>query len=83
MKVTATEFRKNLFKLLERTLDGEVLEVVYKGSSLHVAANGGQSKLGRVKRQHSLIGRPNTIVRSDKKLMKKLEAEWRTEWRNM
>ena len=83
MKVTATEFRKDLFKLLERVLAGEELEVVYKRATVRVGANGRHSKLGRAKRQHALISEPEAIVQTDKKLMASLEAEWRKEWRKM
>jgi len=83
MKVTATAFRKDLFKLLDRALHGEKVEVVYKGSTVHIAANGGHSKLGRAKRQHALVGPPDAIVHTDKKLIARLEAEWRKERRQM
>jgi len=79
MNVNATEFRKDLFKLLERALQGELVEVAYKGATLRVAAGGGQSKLARARRQHALVGDPDAIVGSDKKLMAKLESEWRKE----
>src|SRR5580704_3652623 len=31
VKVTSTEFRKNLFQIVERALQGEFVEVVHKG----------------------------------------------------
>ena len=31
MKVTSTEFRKNLFQIVERALQGEFVEVAHKG----------------------------------------------------
>src|SRR5690349_16397236 len=80
MNVNATEFRKDLFKLLERALGGEAVEVAYKGATVRVAASSGQSKLARARRQHALISDPDAIVGSDRKLMAKLEAEWRKEW---
>jgi len=79
MKVNATEFRRDLFKLLERTLQGEALEVAYKGATVHVAAGAGRSKLARARRQHALLVDPDEIVGSDKKLMARLESEWRKE----
>jgi len=79
MQVTATEFRKDLFKLLERALQGEPVDVLYKGSALHVATAGARSKLGRAKRQHALICDPDAIVHTDKKLMAALESKWRKE----
>jgi antitoxin (DNA-binding transcriptional repressor) of toxin-antitoxin stability system len=83
MRVTATEFRKDLFKLLGRALEGEDVEVVYKGSTVRIAANGGHSKLARAKRQHALVSHPDAIVHTDKKLMARLEAQWRKDWRRL
>lgn len=83
MKVTATDFRKDLFKLLERVLQGEEVEVAYKGATVHVAANGGHSKLARAKRQHALLSDPESIVHTDRKLMRSLESEWSKEWGKM
>lgn len=79
MRVTATQFRKDLFKLMERALQGEAVEVAYKGSTVRVASGGSHSKLGRAKRQHALIGDPDAIVHTDKKLIASLESEWRKE----
>ena len=76
MQVTATELRKDLFKLLERALHGETVEVVYKGSTVHLAATATHSKLGRAKRQHALACDPDAIVHTDRKLMTRLESEW-------
>ena len=83
MRVTATEFRRDLFKLLERVLQGEAVEVVYKGCAVNVAAHSGHAKLARAKRQHALIGDPDAIVHTDKKLMTHIESEWRKEWSRM
>ena len=79
MRVTATQFRKDLFKLMERTLHGEAVEVSYKGSTVRVSASGSHSKLARAKRQHALIGDPDAIIHTDQKLMTGLESEWRKE----
>ena len=79
MRVTATQFRKDLFKLLEQALQGETVEVAYKGSTVRVSASGSTSKLGRARRQHALIGDPDAIVHTDKKLMARLESKWRKE----
>lgn len=79
MQVSATEFRKHLFKLLERAVQGEPVDLVYKGTSLQVAARGAHSKLERAKRQHALACDPDEIVHTDKKLMTQWEAKWRKE----
>jgi hypothetical protein len=79
MRLTATEFRKDLFKVLDQATKGETVEVVYKGATLHVSATDTHSKLARAKRQHSLVSDPDSIVHTDKKLMAALESKWRKE----
>jgi hypothetical protein len=79
--MNATDFRKNLFAVLESALAGENVEVVYKGSSLRICGAGGASKLARAKRQDLFLCDPNSIVSSDKKLLAEFEKEWDKEWK--
>jgi hypothetical protein len=81
--MNATEFRKNLFVVLERALAGENVEVVYKGSSLRISGAGGVSKLARAKRQDLFLCDPNSIVSSDKELLAEFEKEWEKEWKTL
>ena len=49
MKVTITEFRKNLFKLVERVVAGETVEFVYQGNTIRlVVPAGSSSRLDRL-----------------------------------
>ena len=80
MKLTATEFRKNTFQVLERALQGETVEVQYKGSTVKLVAGQPASKLARAKRQHALLCDPDVIIESDKAVMSKMEAGWRKDW---
>jgi hypothetical protein len=52
--MTATAMRKNLFQVLNRALQGETIEIVYKGSRL---------------RLYALLVDPRSIVESDSALM--------------
>jgi len=83
MRTNATDFRKNLFAILERALAGENVEVVYKGSSLRVSGVGGASKLSRAKRQDLFLCDPDSIVSSDKELLAEFEKEWANEWKSL
>lgn len=83
MTMTATQFRKDLFKVLEKVLEGETVEIAYKGASIRVAPRGSTSKLARAKRQNTLLCDPQAIVASDPKLMAELEAEWRKDWKKL
>ena len=83
MKLNATEFRKNLFTVLERVREGETAEIDYKGSSIRVKASGSTSKLARAKRQNTLLCNPDDIVHSDKELLAEMEAEWEKDWKDL
>ncbi len=80
MKLTATEFRKRLFPLLERVASGEMIEVVYKGTVVKITPGQSSSKLARLKRQHALLCDPDSIVESDRELMTEMESEWKKDW---
>jgi prevent-host-death family protein len=83
MQVNATEFRRNLFGVLERVLDGEPVEILYKGSSVRLVPAVSSSKLARAKRQNTLLCDPDSIVQADKTLSDKMEAEWRRDWKKL
>ena len=83
MRLKATEFRKNLFAVLEKALAGEAVEVVYKGSSLRISGAGASSKLARAKRQDYFLCDPDSIVSSDKELLAEFEKQWDKEWRSL
>jgi antitoxin (DNA-binding transcriptional repressor) of toxin-antitoxin stability system len=49
MKVTITEFRANLFKLVERVIAGETVEFDHQGITIRLIVSGGRStKLDRL-----------------------------------
>jgi hypothetical protein len=83
MRLSATDFRKNLFTVLEKALAGENVEVVYKGSSLRVSGAGAGSKLARAKRQDLFLCDPDSVVSSDKEQLAEFEKEWAREWKSL
>ena len=50
MRVSITEFRKNLFKLVERVIGGETVEFVHQGTTVRLVVPEGStiSKLDRL-----------------------------------
>lgn len=80
MAYTATEFRKNLFSLLERVAHGETVEVTYKAAVIRLSAENTTSKLARAKRQHALLVDPDSIVHSDRKLLTEIENDVERDW---
>jgi len=69
--------RKNLFKVLDRALQGETVEILYKGSKLRVTAPSAGSKLARAVRRNALLVDPQSIVESDSALMADLGRQWK------
>ena len=76
MPLTATDLRKDLFRVLDRAMHGEAVEIVYKGSKLRLTSQTGESKLARAVRRHALLVAPESIVESDAELMAELEKKW-------
>ena len=77
MSLTATDFRKNLFQVLDRALQGEAVEVNYKGAKLRLTPPPDQTKLARAVRRHALLVDPLSIIESDAGLMANLEKGWK------
>lgn len=75
--MNATDLRKHLFQVLDRTLQGEAIEITYKGAKIRLTPPEGGSKLARAVRRHSLLVDPQSIVESDTELMAELEKGWR------
>lgn len=70
MKVTITEFRNNLFKLVEKVIAGESVEFVHHGATIRlVIPEGRSSKLDRLT--------PRQIVNPDMTEEEHLAAERR------
>jgi hypothetical protein len=74
--ITATNFRKHMFEVLERAVDGETVEITWKGSKLLLTHPQGSSKLTRAVRRKALLVPPESIVESDAGLMDEFEKKW-------
>jgi prevent-host-death family protein len=77
MALNATDFRKNLFQVLDRAVQGEAVEITYKGAKLRLMPPPDRSKLARAVRRHALLVDPQSIVESDASLMAELEERWK------
>ena len=83
MKVTITEFRKDLFKLVERVIAGESVEFVHRGTTIRlVVPEGPASKLDRLTPRQIT----NTALTEDehraaeRKLRAEILAEMEKDW---
>jgi antitoxin (DNA-binding transcriptional repressor) of toxin-antitoxin stability system len=83
MRMNSTELRRSLFKVLERVVAGDTVEIAYKGSCVRLSPCGATSKLARAKRQNTLLCDPDSIVHSDERLTAKMRAEWRKDWKKL
>ena len=74
MKVTITEFRKNLFKLVERVLAGETVEFVHQGVTIRLVLPENRStKLDRLTPRQ--ITNPEMTDQQHRAAERKLQAE--------
>jgi len=78
MTVTISDFRKNLFQLVEKALTGDLVEVAYKGRTIRLIAETQGSKLDRL--TPAQIANPEFSEADQEKARRKLLAEMQQEW---
>ena len=77
MLVTITEFRRSLFQLADRALQGEPVEFTHKGIVFKVIPEIPTSKLSRLTKE-SVVASGATLDTAE--LLKEMEAEWEKDW---
>ena len=71
MKITATEFRQNIYSILDRALEtGVPVEIERKGRLLRVVPEQKASKLSGLKKRNHVVGDPEDFIHMD----------WYKEW---
>ena len=75
MAVTATQLRKQLFRTLDRAVQGETVEIIYKGTTILLKTTG-ISRLTRAVRRPTILVNPDELVESDANLMTELKQKW-------
>lgn len=78
MKVTSTEFRKNLFQIVDRSLQGEFVEIIHKGRNIRLVPGDKPSKMSRLVQRDTICGTPDDLERGQREL----DDEMRTAWEN-
>lgn len=78
MKVTSTEFRKNLFQIVDRVLQGEFVEVAHKGRLIRLVPGDRPSKMSRLVQRNTIQGTYEDLERAQQEL----DREMRTSWDN-
>ncbi|MBI1789429.1 MAG: hypothetical protein HYR60_17985 [Acidobacteria bacterium] len=79
MRVTIAKFRQDLFKLVERALDGEPVEFAYRGVLFKVEPKTKPSRLAKLTAQALLA--PNAdLNRARRDLIPEMQSEWEKDW---
>ncbi len=79
MEVTITQLRQDLFKLVDRALEGEPLQFRYKGVVFSVVPETKPSKLANLVQQ-TVVAPQGSLEQGSRELLKEMEAEWEKDW---
>jgi antitoxin (DNA-binding transcriptional repressor) of toxin-antitoxin stability system len=80
MKVTSTEFRKNLFQLFERALHGEFVEVAHKGRLVRLVPEVKPSKIARLIPRDTIRGTLANLEKAQRDLDAEMRKAWAQKW---
>jgi antitoxin (DNA-binding transcriptional repressor) of toxin-antitoxin stability system len=80
--VTATDFRKNLFQLVERALNGELIEIVHKNRTIRLAPTEPKSKLSRLVQRDTLNCTPDEFDQALRLQDEEIRRAWEQKWQN-
>lgn len=80
MKVTSTEFRKNLFQIVERALRGEFVEVMHKGRLVRLVPGDKPGKMSRLVPRDTFHGTAEDLDRGQEQLDNEMRTLWDAKW---
>jgi prevent-host-death family protein len=80
VKLSTTEFRKNLFHLVERALQGELVEVTHKGQLIRLVPGEKPSKMSRLVQRDTIHGTPDDLSRAQRQLDDEMSSSWENKW---
>jgi antitoxin (DNA-binding transcriptional repressor) of toxin-antitoxin stability system len=83
MKLTSTEFRKDLFRIVDRVLQGEFVEVAHKGHVVRLVAAEKPGKMARLIRRDTICGTPDDLDRGQKELDDEMRTSWENKWASL
>jgi antitoxin (DNA-binding transcriptional repressor) of toxin-antitoxin stability system len=82
MTVTTTEFRKNLFQLVERALNGELIEIVHKDRRIRLTPAEPASKLSRLVARDTLNCSPDELDQVLRAQDNEIRQNWEAKWQD-
>ena len=80
VKITSTDFRKNLFQIVERALQGEFVEVTHKGRLVRLVPGEKPSKMSRLIRRDTIHGTHEDLDRGQMQLDAEMRTSWEEKW---
>jgi prevent-host-death family protein len=80
VKVTSTEFRKNLFQIVERVLQGEFVEVAHKGRIVRLVPGDRPVKMARLIERDTIRGTPEDLEKGQQELDTEVRTAWEEKW---
>jgi prevent-host-death family protein len=80
VKVTSTEFRKNLFQIVERAIQGEFVEVLHKGRVVRLVPRDSPSKMSRLIQRDTIHGTLADLDRGQRQLDDEMRTSWDEKW---
>ena len=75
MKVAVSDFRKNLFQLVDKALNGDVVEVTHKGKTIRLVPEAHASKLDRFSEKDHR--------KASRELLAEMQREWEKDWSDL
>ncbi len=79
MRVTITKFRQDLFKLVDRAMQGQPLQFTHKGVVFTVSAETKPSRLARLTGQ-TVVAPGADLGQARRRLLEEMESEWERDW---
>ena len=81
MTFSVTEFRKNLFQILDKAFQGEPIEILYHGQKLRLVPEKVPSKFSRLVPKDILRVPSDQLETAIREMKEEALAEWDKEWR--
>jgi antitoxin (DNA-binding transcriptional repressor) of toxin-antitoxin stability system len=82
MTISVTDFRKNLFQLVDRALRGELIEIVHKNRTLRLAPTEPKSKLSRLVRRDTLNCTADEFDEAARNQDDEMRRQWEGKWQS-
>jgi antitoxin (DNA-binding transcriptional repressor) of toxin-antitoxin stability system len=80
VKVTSSDFRKNLFQLIERATQGELVEIIHKGRLIRLVPEVKASKLSRLIPHDTINGAVEDLEQAQRELDEEMRTSWDAKW---